>query len=69
MHEFSPPLSPLATAFDETWEFERLGDRTHVIRTFEMHAKSALMKPLLRLISSLLKRAIALHLEQMAQAT
>ena len=68
MHEFSPPVSRLATAFDETWEFERDGDQTKVIRSFEMHPKSKLTRPLLWLISFLLKRAIARHLEQMAQA-
>lgn len=67
MHEFSPPVSRLATAFDETWTFERDGDQTKVIRSFEMQPKSALTKPLLWLISFLLKRAIALHLEQMRQ--
>ena len=67
MHEFSPPVSRLATSFDETWDFEREGDRTDVVRSFEMHPKSALTRPLLWLISFLLKRAIARHLEQMAQ--
>ena len=28
MHEFSPPMSRLAAAIDETWEFERSGDET-----------------------------------------
>lgn len=65
MHKFSPPLSRLATSFDETWEFEQESDRTHVVRSFEMHPKSALTRPLLWLISFLLKRAIARHLEQM----
>lgn len=65
MHEFSPPVSRLATSFDETWEFKREGDQTHVVRSFEMQPKSALTKPLLWLISFLLKRAIARHLEQM----
>lgn len=65
MHEFSPPVSRLATSFDETWEFAQDGDRTNVVRSFEMHPKSALTRPLLWLISFLLKRAIARHLEQM----
>jgi uncharacterized membrane protein len=68
MSEFSPPVSRLATAFDETWEFERHGDRTQVIRFFKMHPKSSFTKPLLWLISLLLKRAIARHLKQMDQA-
>jgi hypothetical protein len=64
MKEFSPPLSRLATGFVELWEFERLGDRTRVTRSFEMHAKSAFARPVLWLISFLLKRAIARHLRQ-----
>jgi hypothetical protein len=40
-------MSRLAAAFDESWNFERDGDRTHVVRSFEMHPKSALTRPLL----------------------
>jgi hypothetical protein len=65
MKDFSPPLSRLATGFVETWEFERLGDGTRVTRSFEMHAKSALARPVLWLISFPLKRAVARHLRQM----
>ncbi|HET6574083.1 MAG TPA: SRPBCC family protein [Fimbriiglobus sp.] len=65
MTDFSPPLSRLATGFVETWEFERLGDGTRVIRSFEMHAKSVLARPVLWLVSFLLKRAVARHLRQM----
>lgn len=65
MSEFSPPVSRLATAFDESWDFERDGDRTLIVRSIEMHPKSAVTRPLLWLISFLLKRAIARHLEQM----
>jgi hypothetical protein len=68
MHELSPPVSRLATAFDEIWEFERGVDRTHVVRSLEMHPKSALTQPLLWLISFLLRRAIARHLGQMQNA-
>jgi hypothetical protein len=69
MHEFSPPVSRLATSFDESWEFEPNGDKTHVVRSIEMHPKSALTRPLLWLIALLLRRAIARHLKQMVQAT
>ncbi len=65
MHEFSPPVSRLATSFDETWGFERNGNETHIVRSFEMHPTSTLTRPLLWVISFLLKRAIARHLEQM----
>ncbi len=69
MKDFSPSLSRLATGFVETWEFERLGDGTRVTRSFEMHAKSAFTRPVLWLISFLLKRAVARHLSQMRRAT
>jgi hypothetical protein len=65
MEEFSPPLSRLATGFDETWEFERTGEQTRVVRRFELHPKGTATRPLLWLISLLLKRAIARHLRQM----
>ena len=69
MEEFSPPLSRLASGFDETWQFEPLGEGTRVIRSFELHPKSCVTRPLLLLISSLLKRAIAQHLRQMRDAS
>ena len=65
MHEFSPPLSRLATAFDETWEFERVAGGTQVVRSLELHARSLLARPFLWAISLLLKRAIARHLREM----
>ncbi|MEQ8785300.1 MAG: SRPBCC family protein [Pirellulaceae bacterium] len=66
MSQFSPPLSRLAESFDETWEFTRRDGRTRVVRSFQLHAKSALARPLLWLIARFLKRAIARHLRQMA---
>jgi hypothetical protein len=57
----------LATGFVETWEFERLGHGTRVVRSFHMHAKSLFTRPVLWLISFLLKRAIARHLRQMCE--
>lgn len=68
MKNFSPPVSRLATGFVETWEFERLGDSTRVRRSFELHPKSALARPVLWLISVLLKKAVARHLCRMRQA-
>ena len=65
MKDFSAPLSRLATRIEETWEFERVGKETKVTRTFQMHAKSVLARPLLWMISFLLKRAIARHLREM----
>jgi len=65
MQEFSPPLSRLATRFDETWLFEPWHQETKVTRAFQLHARSALTWPLLWAISFLLKKAIARHLRQM----
>src|SRR5690606_12072912 len=65
MHEFSPPLSRLATEFFETWELTRCDAATRVVRSFEMIPRSAWSRPLLWMISKLLKRAIARHLRQM----
>lgn len=63
--QFSAPLSRLANEFFEAWEFHRDGNQTHVMRTFEMHAKSMATWPVLWLISFILKRAIARHLQEM----
>jgi hypothetical protein len=65
MGEFSPPLSRLATRFNETFEFERAGGQTKVVRTFELHPRSAVARPLLWLISVLLRKAVARHLRLM----
>src|SRR5262249_17004131 len=43
--EFSPPVSRLASAFDEIWDFERRGNVTNVTRSFELHPKSTAAWP------------------------
>ena len=68
MGNFSKPLSRLATAFVETWEFERIGNETKANRSFELNAKSMLTKPVLWFISFFLKRAIARHLTEIKHA-
>ena len=65
MKDFSAPLSRLATEFEETWEFQRTANGTHVTRSFRLHAKSALARLLLWGISFFLKRAIVRHLREM----
>jgi Polyketide cyclase / dehydrase and lipid transport len=65
MKDFSAPLSRMATGIEETWGFERVGNETKVTRSFQMHAKSVLARPLLWVISVLLKKAIARHLREM----
>ena len=47
MHEFSVPLSRLATGFVETWEFQPVGSKTKIIRWFKLYAKSILAWPLI----------------------
>ena len=65
MKDFSARLSRLATRMEETWEFERVGNETKVTRSFRLHAKSVLARPLLWVISRLLRKAIARHLREM----
>ena len=65
MKEFSPPLSRLASGFEESWVFRRTDGATRVTRSFELHPKSRLARPVLWLISLLLKRAVARHLRAM----
>ncbi len=67
MGKFSPPLSRLATEFVETWEFGPAEGGTRVVRSFELYARSGPTRPLLGLISLLLRRAIARHLRQMRE--
>ncbi len=65
MKEFSPPLSRLATGFEETWEFQRIEGGTRVIRSFQLYARSHLTRFVLWAISFFLQRAIARHLREM----
>jgi hypothetical protein len=68
MGNFSKPLSRLAASFVETWEFERVGGETRVVRFFELNANSMLARLVLWFISIFLKRAIARHLTEMKHA-
>lgn len=65
--EFSPPLSRLASGFQEVWEFQRVENRTMVTRSFRLHPRSVLARCLLWTISFLLKRAVARHLRELRQ--
>ena len=65
MKEFSPPLSRLATSFEETWEFQQVEGGTKVRRSFQLHAKSILARLPLWMISFYLKGAVARHLREM----
>jgi hypothetical protein len=63
--DLSPPLSRLSVGMEEVWEFFPSGDGTRVRRSFTLHARSAVTRPILWLIAALLKRAIARHLREM----
>jgi hypothetical protein len=65
LKEFSPPLARFATYFEEIWNFEPSDAGTKVTRSFKLHARSALTRPLLWMISVFLKKAVARHLAQM----
>ncbi len=67
MKEFSAPLSRLATGIEETWDFERMDGATRVTRSFALHARSILTRPMLWLVAILLKKAIVRHLLQLGQ--
>lgn len=65
MHEFTPPLSRLATHIDETWTFGAHADGTHVDRGFALHPTSWFAGLMLRLVAPLLRRAVDRHLVDM----
>lgn len=68
LHEFTPPLNRLASHFLETWTFTATPTGTQVSRQMELFAKNGFTRPILWLISNMLKRAIDAHLTQLAQA-
>lgn len=63
---FTPPLSRLSTHFVEEWVFEEEGNGTLVTRKLQMFPTRPRARPLLWLISLFFRRAIALHLADMA---
>lgn len=62
MTRFGPPLSHLATHFDETWDF---GPGGEVTRTMALHPRSWWSRPLLWLIGLLMRRALDRHLRSL----
>ena len=69
VHEFSPPLSWLATRFVETLEFQCVDGGTNVERTLQLHPTSILARLPLRVLSFFLKRAMTRHLREMRGRT
>lgn len=66
LHEFSPPLSHLATHITEEWDFQAQDHATLVTRTFHIFPRRAATRPIVWLISLFFRRAIARHLAAMA---
>ena len=65
-HDFTPPLSYLATHFTEEWNLKATSNGTHVTRTFRLYPSQRATRPLLWLISLLLRQAIRQHLEDVS---
>lgn len=66
LHDFTPPLSHLATHFLEEWGFSAQNGSTLVTRRLQMYPRYFWTRPLLWLISLLFRQAIARNLEEMA---
>ena len=66
MHDFTPPLSRLATHFVETWTFAEAETGTMVTRSFQLFPQAVWTRPLLWGISLLFRRAIGRQLGEMA---
>ncbi len=66
MHDFTPPLSRLATHFVEMWTFVEQGPDTLVTRSFQLFPQGVWTRPLLWGISLLFRRAIGRQLGEMA---
>jgi hypothetical protein len=66
---FTPPLSRLSTHFVEEWVLEDQSNGTLVTRKLQMFPTRTVARPFLWLISLFFRRAIALHLSDMANQT
>jgi len=62
---FSRPLGLMADHFVETWQFEAVEGGTRVVRTFEIHPRSAGSVAVLTVVRALLKRAVAKQMREM----
>jgi hypothetical protein len=67
LHDFTPPLSRLATHFTETWGFHSEQHGTLVTRVFHLYPRRPATRPALWLIARLLQRAVARQLREMAK--
>ncbi len=67
LHDFTPPLSRLATHFTETWSFQPAPQGALATRVFELYPRRPATRPALWLIARLLQRAVARQLREMAK--
>ena len=65
-HDFSPPLSSIATHFTEEWLLQSANGGTFVTRSFEMFPRHAGAWPMLWFISQFFRQAIERNLKEMA---
>ena len=67
IHQFPTALSYMATHFIEEWNFEEISKtQTLIIRSFKLFPTSFMTRPLLSQISSLMKKGVEKHLDEMA---
>jgi len=64
---FAFPLSAFATRFVETWSFAGEGEGSLVRRDFELYPVNDFIRPVLWLLSLLLRRAVSRHLKGLAK--
>ncbi len=64
---FAFPLSALASRFVETWSFAVEGEASLIRRDFELYPVNECARPVLWMISLLLRRAVSRHLRVLAK--
>ena len=63
---FTAPVRHLATHFDEHWIFTTTSDnKTHLVRSLEIHPRNAVSRLLLLPIAWMLHKALKMHLSKM----
>ncbi len=66
LEDFTLPVSTLATHFTEEWTLRTAADGTQAERVFSLYPRTVLTRPVLWLVSLVLRRAVDQHLKQMA---
>lgn len=66
--EFSESMASSGYRFEESWEFQRLGNKTHVVRSLTVYDKSANTRPEPHQTSVNMSGAFSRHLRHIGQA-